>query len=244
VTYFIAYLYLSIFGIYYLAPVDLIAVLYVGRLAVLSWKKMGSPGKLAGTLLAFIVLFQNVSVSAFYIYQRKNIIHAKAEIASVVETQYRHGTENDLRLFFPFAGAHEIMEFGAYLSYRGVPVEGAAGEASGMNSVVLAEATRNSAKYLWPETGYVRCIEYASIRCHLVSGPALGDLVIVFPNDEASRAETSVYRERGELLLSYKPRPSIPHWLHWLFDGLHTIATYRNDALHDRWMDGSVTKWE
>jgi hypothetical protein len=75
VAFFIAYLYLGMFRTYYLAPVDLIAVLYIGRFLVLSWKKTPS--------------------------WDKNVIHGQAEIASVVKTQYRSGAGNDLRLFFP-----------------------------------------------------------------------------------------------------------------------------------------------
>ena len=242
---FVAYLYLSIFGVSYMAPVDLIAVLYVGRFALLSWTKMSSWGKIAGTLLAFIVLFQNVLVSAFAVYERKNVIHAKAEIASVVETQYRHGTGNDLTLFFPFAGAFTILEFGAYLNYRGVPVEGAADEASSLSSVVLAEASRTRTKSGGKaEDG--PCVPWTTIWCQVVSGPAAGDLVIVLPDDEASLAEASLYRQRGELLFSYEPRPSVPHWLFWLFDSLPVgrQSGYRYDTLPDRWMDGSVTIWK
>jgi hypothetical protein len=239
---FLAYLYLSIFSVYYTAPVDLIAVLYVGRLGVLSWGKIRSWGKIAAILLAFIVLFQDVLVSAFAVFERKSVIHAKAEIASVVETQYRHHTGNDLRLFFPFAGGYVIMEFGAYLYYRGVPVEGATDEASTPNNVVLAEASRTRAK-LGGKAEDGPCVTWTTIWCQLVSGPAPGDLVIVLPDDEASLAEASVYRERGKLLLYYNPR--IPHWLYRLFDSLHLgpVTRYRYDTLPDRWMDGSVTKW-
>lgn len=237
VAYFSAYLWLSIFSIYYLAPVDLIAVLYVGRLAVLSWEKMRSWGKAAAMLLALIVLLQDVLVSVFAVFERKNLIHAKAEIASVVETQYRRGTGNDLRLFFPFADSYVIMEFGAYLNYRGVPVEGARDEASTLNNVVLAKTGT-------AEDG--SCVEWRSIRCHAVSEPAPGDLVIVLPDDEASLAQASVYRERGELLLFYVSYPPIPHWLHLAFDSLPfgPQTGYRYHALPDRRMDGSVTKWK
>ena len=78
------------------------------------------------------------------------------------------------------------------------------------------------------------------LGARLVSGPAPGDLVIVLPDDDASVTETSMYRQRGELLLSYRPRPPIPHWLHSLFDSFHIGAEgrYRYDALPDRWMDG------
>jgi hypothetical protein len=129
------------------------------------------------------------------------------------------------------------MGFAAYLDYRGVPVEGVGDEAAGPNSVVLA------AKAV-AEDG--PCVEWVRIRCLAVSEPASGDLVIVLPDDKASLAETSVYRERGEkeLLLSYEPYPSIPHWLHSLFDSLHVATTiYTPKTNPARWMDGSVTIW-
>jgi hypothetical protein len=242
---FLAYLYLSIFGIYYLAPVDLIAVLYVGRFAALSWKPMRSWSKSAAMVLVFIVLFQDFLVSAFTVFERKNVIHAKAEIAAMVEAQYRSGIGNHLRLFFPFAGAYVIMEFGGYLSSREIPVEGAANEAPGPDRVVLAEASHTRAK-LGGKAEDGPCVTWNAIWCQLVSGPAPGDLVIVLPDDEASLAEASVYRERGELIFSYEPRPSIPHWLFSLFSSLPIGAQtrYRYDALPDRWMDGSVTMWK
>lgn len=237
-VYFIAYVYLGMFSIYYTAPVDLIAVLYVGRFAVLSWKKMLWWGKVVAIPLAVVIMAQDILVSSFSVFERKNVIHANAELASVVENEYRRGTGTDLRLFFPFGGGEEIMEFGAYLSYRGVPVEGAADPAAGLHSVVL---NRRRIREDGP------CVEWRRIMCRRVSGPAPGDLVIVLPDDEASLAEASVYRERGgTLLLSYKPRPHLPQWLYSLFDGLPIGAEsrYRDDALPDRWLDASVTKWK
>ena len=244
VAWFLGYLYLSIFSVYYTGPVDLIAVLYIGRLAVLSWKKTQPWGKFAGILLAFIVLCQDVLISAFVVFERKNVVHAKAEIAAVVETQYRRAG-NNLRLFFPFAGGFVIMEFGAYLDYRGIPVEGATDEAPSLSSLALAEASSTRAK-VGGKAEAGPCVPWVKIWCQLVNGPAPGDLVIVLPDDEASLAEASVYRERGELLFSYEPHPSIPHWLYTLFNILPIgpESRYRYDALPDRWMDGSVTKWE
>jgi hypothetical protein len=232
---FVAYLYLGIFGIYYLAPVDLIAVLYVGRLVILSWEKIPYWGKVATLLLAFTVLLQNILISAYAVFERKNVIHAKAEIASTVETQYRSGDGNVLRLFFPFANTYTIMEFAAYLNYRGVPVEGA-GDETVLNSAVLATRAIT-------EDG--PCVEWTRIRCHAVSAPAPGDLVIVLPDDDASLVEASEYRGRGQLLSSYEPYPPIPHWLHSLFDSLYIATTrLRHKANPDRWLDASVTAWK
>jgi hypothetical protein len=246
VAYFLAYIYLGMFRVYYLAPVDLIAVLYVGRFAVLSWKKMPSWGKVAAIPLASIIGFQVLLVSTFVMVARKNVIQGKVGISSVVETQHRRNSGKQLRLFFPFTGGYEIMEFGAYLSSRGIAVKGADDTAPGPNVVVLAEARRaratNSAGGP-AEDG--PCVEYRSIWCQVVNGPASGDLVIVLPDDGASLAETSPYRNEGVLLLHSNPRLSIPQWLQWLFDCLPIGPyTYRNVALPDRWMDGSVTLWK
>ena len=94
-----AYYYLGIFNTWYLAPADLIAVLYVGRLAVLSWKKMGSWNKVMASMLIFVVLIQDLSLSALAVFERKNVIQAKVEIARVIQTHYRNDGGNALTLF-------------------------------------------------------------------------------------------------------------------------------------------------
>ena len=231
---------LRIFGATYLAPVDLIAALYVGRFAVLSWNKMRSWGKLATSVLALTILLQDVSFSAFAVFERKNVIHGKAQIASVVRTQYRNRGEDTLRLFFPFASRYVIMEFASYLNYRGVPVEGAVSAAGGRNGVVLVTPALAEDGRCWTAG--------PDFRCRAASGPAPGDLVIVLPDDEASFSEASLYRDRGEPLFFYEPYPSIPHWLYSLaadLVGRLTIAAFRytHKTLSDRWMDASVTVW-
>jgi hypothetical protein len=236
VAYFLAYLYLGIFHPYYSAPVDLIAVAYTGRLAVLSWKKIWPWGKPAAVTLALVVVLQDISLSAYEVFERKNIIHAKVAIADVVETQYRQGVGNAIRLFFPFANPWVIEEFAAYLSYRGVPVEGYEDGPVRSNNVVLAGAAI---------AGDGQCVDSLTLRCHASNRPEPGDLVIVFPDDEASLSEAAVYRQRGELLLSYQPRPPIPHWLYLLVGNLRLPASgFAHRTLPDRWMDSSVTTWD
>ena len=239
VLYILAYCYLGIFNAWYLAPADLIAVLYVGRFAVLSWKKMGSWNKAVASMLVFIVLIQDVSLSALAVFERKNVIQAKIEIARVIQTQYSNDGGNALRLFFPFATPYVIMEFASYLSYRGVPVEGAEAEPTELNNVALAAS------------GVAKdgpCVEWSSSRCHTVKEPDRGDLVIVLPDDEASLAEVSGYRAQGELLFSYEPRPRIPQWLRSLVRNLvgnlrMTSPIFVHKMLSDRSMDASVTLW-
>ena len=239
---FLAYVVgLRIFGAIYLAPVDLIAVLYVGRSAMLSWKRMRTGTKLATSVLAFTVLLQDVWFSAFAVFEQKNVIHAKAEIASVVKTRLGNSAGDSLNLFMPFASPYVIMQFASYLNYRGVHVERAAAAAGPRSNVVLATPALAKDGRCWAAG--------PDFRCRAVSGPAPGDLVIVLPDDEASLAEASVYREQGELLFFYEPRPPMPHWLQSLaadLVGHLTIAAFRytHKALSDRWMDASVTVWK
>jgi hypothetical protein len=219
-AFFLGYLSLRMCTAYYLAPVDLIALLYVGRIVVLSWKQMLSGSKMGVLMAALVILFQDVSLSAFALFERKNLIHGKVEVASVV----RHLSDSPRTpsLFFPFTKPYEIMEFIAYLNYRGVPIRGAA---------LPGAATEKDAP----------CVAYRTIICHPASRPSPGDLVIVLPDDKASLAQAAAYRERGELVFSYEPRPSIARWLYSFVSA--PLATDDHKARPDRWMDASVTVW-
>ena len=238
VAYFFSYLFLGIFGAWYLAPVDFIAVLYVGRFAILSWPSMYTWSKTLVLLVISTILLQNVLYSGLWMFDRKNVIHAKSEIASVVVKRYRSGVGDTLRLYFPFANQYIITQFASYLNYRGVAVEGTKGKAAEQNSIILATpriAKDGTCHFMGP------------FMCHAANWPATGDLVIVFPDDgavfdwdlRAPLAEVSVYRRRGELLFSYEPFPSLPHWMYTLAPNLFGLTD-----VPDRWMDGSVTLWK
>jgi hypothetical protein len=238
---FLAYLYLRIFRPYYQAPADLVAVLYVGRFSLLSLQKMHPWRTVVVFTLGFTVIFQSISFSLFHELDQKNVIHAKAEIARVIAEQYRVGVARPLTLFFPFANPYVIMEFASFLSYRGIPIAGLENAGTEPNKVVLATAAI-------AKDG--PCVDYRSIMCRPASGPAPGDLVIVLPDDKASRAEASVYRAGGRQLFHYAPRPRVPQWLlhspvaDLVGDLPLTQASFTNERLPDRWLDASVTIWK
>lgn len=233
---FVAYLRLRMYGAYYLAPVDLIAVLYVGRFVFLAWGKANLRMKAAALILLFVVLFQDVSLSAFRMYEQKNVIHGKAELASALKERYEGSTGSVQRIFFPFASPYRVMEFASYLSYRGVPVEGVPFQVTGPNKIVLV--SRAAA-----EDG--PCVTYESLICHAESRPDPDDLVIILPDDDASLAETTPYRDGGELLFSYQPRPGIPQWLYPLVSRLHVASyAFARKELPDRWLHASAIVWK
>jgi hypothetical protein len=237
---FLAYLYLHMFNLNYLAPVDLVAVLYVGHFALVSLESSRSWRRAAIITCIIVVVLQAFLLSAVVTFERKNNIHAKLEIARVVQEQYRvRGGDKPLRLFFPYANPYVIMEFAAYLNHRGIPVEGAESPGAAAEKIILATPSIAS-------NG--PCVDYRTISCRAASEAAPGDLVIVLPDDGASRAEASAYQAGGKRLLSYEPRPAAP-WLRSLFGELAGCVRapspiFPHKQVPDRWMDASVTLWK
>jgi len=232
-AYFAGFLLLGMVGAYYLAPVDVIAVLCLGRLAFLSWGKLHPGSKVAASLLVCAILFQSVSLSAYRIFERKNLIRAKVEIANLIQARHKHGDGTAIRLFFPFASRYLTMEFGAYLSYRGIPVEGAGDEPAGTNRVLLVSRAMTNDGLLQ---------DYRGIMGHADDSPDPEDLVIILPDDAASFAEIAPYRDGGDLLLTYEPRPRLPQW----FDSLsrRLFFSYPDSfPVPDHWLNASVTLW-
>ncbi len=235
--YFAAFLYLRLTAPYYLEPVDLIAVLYVGRWAILSWDKMRVWQHAAVSAMALVVLLQALSFSAFILFERKNVIHAKDEIADVIVGRYDAAKENPPRLVFPFAGVYPVTEFASYLAYRGIPVETIvvppvqSAESRGVALVTKGDVAKDGP-----------CVDYMDFVCHAGSKPVPGDLAIELPDDHESFAEMSPYRNNGVLLFSYEPHPHIPQWLFPLTDFFRVASVqFERNQIPDRWLHASVT---
>lgn len=227
-AYFGAYLYLRMFAAYYLAPVDVIAVLYIGRFVILSWGKTRIFSRAALCIFLGAVLTEEIVLSACTLFEQKNVVRGKSEMAHAVAEQYRR-TGPGIRLFFPFTSPVLVMQFGSYLSYLGIPVEGITEAAT---SVTIISASV-------PKDG--RCVDYEKVICHVGSRPEPGDLVIVLPDDEALLAETAPYRRQGRLLASYDPRPRIPAWLDPAVRDLRIASPHTvHGKLPDRWLEAAV----
>lgn len=225
---FFSYLYLHMFASNYLAPIDLVAALYIGRFAILSWGKMQPRTRLAvGTVLSFVLL-QELSLTIYSVFEQKNIVHEKTEIARVIEARYQRGP-GTLRLFFPFAKPSLVMEFASYLSYLGVPVEGV--DSRQDHVVLISDALERDGL----------CVDYQSVTCHAGRKAYPGDFVVVLPDDEATLAEVMPYRSHGELLASYAPRPGISRYLTSLRTVLH-VGPPRlvRGEVPDRWLEAAV----
>jgi hypothetical protein len=230
----VAYLILRMNAGYFLAPADIIAVLYLGHLIFLSLERMTSPQKLCVASVLVLVVLQDFSLSAFRMYERKNVIHAKAEIAKAIKRQYVSDPASVARLFFPYAQPFHIMEFVSYLNYIGVPVEQVpAAPAAGPSVVIAGRVFHTDAP-----------CGYRAFLCHADDHPNPGDLIVVLPDDFTQTAELESYQREDDPLFSYRPRPSIPRWLFPYVSALHVISPiFSQSQLPDSWLNASVTVW-
>jgi hypothetical protein len=230
------YLILRMNAAYFLAPADIIAVLYLGHLAVLSARYMSRSQRLCAASLLILVVLQDLSLSAFRMYERKNVIHAKAEMALAIRRHYESDPQNVKRLFFPFAQPFPVLEFVAYLNYIGVPVEQVPTASDPSNSVVIVGKAFQT----------VGPCGYRTFVCHPGNGPDPGDLVVVLPDDFTTSNELNSYRQESTgPFFSYHARPSIPRWLFPYVNAVHVVSPiFSQSQLPDSWLNASVTVWK
>jgi hypothetical protein len=192
-AWFAAFVVLGMLGPYYLAPVDLVAVLYLGR--IVAQKR---PMSLATSLLVAVVTAQNLMGSVYHTVERKNIMQAKAQAAYFIRDFARSSPRGPVHLFFPHATSYQVMEFGAFLSHIGVEiVEDGGLEGSGAAAAVL-ESPRE-----FP-TG--TCVDYRDqIACRQVSRPTPGTLVVHLPDDAPPPGVIARAADPSDVMFSYQP---------------------------------------
>lgn len=233
VAYMAGYLALRMQSAYYFAPVDFVAVLYLGRLTVVTWTQMKAAVRVFSVIVIVFVVIQDLSLSLFRVYEMKNVIHAKAAMGSVIEARYRTSTQPIRKLFFPFSTPVDMMELGAYLTYRGLPMENDAGTGDVM--IVGREVMRDGP-----------CVSGKPLICHRGSVPEHGDIVVVLPDDIPGAGDLISYRSSRSIpLFSYDPYPAIPGWIKPVVAPLHVVSPIIfNQPLPDEYLRASVTVWQ
>lgn len=236
-AYIAGYLVLRMESAYYFAPADVIAVLYLGRLAILAWGNAEWRVRSLIAVVLTLVVVQDLSLSAFRMYEAKNVIQAKAEMGRFIQARYESTPGNVRRLFFPFSRATNMMEFGAFLNYRGVPIdEGAVGSGDTRTVMMVGSQIQKSG----------RCLQSRPLLCYRDDKPESGDLVLTLPDDSAQTAQLQAYRQAGaEPLFSYSPYPPIPESLKPLIDPLKVVSPeFSQNSLPDGFLHASVTVWK
>jgi hypothetical protein len=233
ITMFAAYLYLQMTSGYYLAPIDLIAVLYLGRIAILTKSRVPTTARWLTAAIASLVILQDLSLSAFRVYEAKNTIHAKSQEGLAIASLYRSHPEQVRELFFPYASAFDILEFGSYLSYHGVPIEQQ--EPGGLRSSGVELVGRSILKD--------GPCGYRTFMCHPAPTPREGDLVVIFPDDPKRSGDSFAQIAKQDIpIMTYDPHPGIPDWMLAYVAPLHVISPeFAFTGLPPDWLGASVT---
>lgn len=232
---FSGYIALAMFSAYYLAPVDMIAIVYLGRVVAMGWAKW-SPGVRSTVLVCGVVVcLQDLSLSSLRVYERKNVVRAKAEIGQAIRERFQKDPQDVRRLYFPSAKPFVILEFASYLNYIGVRIEQGSAKGVELQGVAL----------VGPQIRISGPCGYRTFFCHPAQGPQPGDLVVILPDDTTNSAATRTYLEHSsEILFAYQPHPTITAGLRPWVDHLHFISpAFETQPFPDSWLTGSVSVW-
>jgi len=173
--YFIAILAVGVYTSYYLAPVDLIAILYVGRLAA-SWAYLPFRWRVAAVgAVSVCLLVHEASFSALRIIERKVEILQVSELAKFLKNYKADPGEQRIELFFPFTDGFRLAGISSYLRYKGLRLAGQSNYSS-VESPEFVIAGRGNY-----ESG--RCYPAMKYACKHVDEPGKGGLLVVLPKD-------------------------------------------------------------
>ena len=170
--YWAVYVALGMRAHYYMAPVDLIAVLFlaeVARMGVAEGRlRVGVPAA-AGVAVAIPLLL----ATWFWVVRNKNFAGGRLALVEYVK-RTADTARVPVRLFIAGQSPYAMMEFGSLLLYKGVRLvaDSAARERPG---VVVMEGP-------FPFEGQL-CVAYRRLPCHRASAPAPGSLVLTLPDD-------------------------------------------------------------
>jgi hypothetical protein len=183
-----------------MAPVDFIAILYLGQL-VYPWFKEKKVAYSAITILViFLIVGRNTAYSFYNLAERKNFISGKIQLTKFISEYAQKGSDRNIILFFPYSTGYDLMEFSAFLEYKGLKLA----KHDPPKSTDKLILTIKSPDQFPVEN---RCIDYErSIKCFHAKYLQSGDLIIVLPNDKISTKELIKLKQESTLLFHYQPR--------------------------------------
>ena len=123
-AYFFGVVSLRINSGYYMAPVDLFALLYLANMSLL-WLSKASRLRIAVVAIVFsVVLLHDIAYSSFRMVERKGLITTKSQFADFLSSYLSAAKNRNIELFFPYSDGYRLMGLSSYLRYKGFPLRG------------------------------------------------------------------------------------------------------------------------
>jgi hypothetical protein len=231
IAYFGFYVALGMRNAYFVAPVDLVAILYVGhvlyRLSSRSW----APALLG--LLCAAVLVQNSYSTPAVVYHRLNFIDGRAQIVKFLLEYRRQHAGSELSVHFPLVQQQWVLYyFSCFLKYK-----------DRLIGADVRDSTSNGFTLTSPlEFPNDKCVSWNQDHiCVHADAPHPGELIVILPEDRVSQEALASLQEKGELLLHYSPVPAHTRMDAYIFRqrssrAFRAISSYRYaDAMTPLW---------
>jgi hypothetical protein len=231
-AYFFGVVSLRINSGYYMAPVDLFALLYLASMSLL-WLSRASRLRISVVALVFLsVLIHDIAYSSFRMVERKGVITTKSQFAEFLRGYLAANGAGSVELFFPYADGYHLMGLSSYLRYKGLPLEGQRA-AGGETAPRLVIASRE-------EFDDSRCVNYRDYACTHTESPAPGALIVILPDDDVSLSDVQHLAKDSDLLFSANACAACTKRDSW-FRSLHAIsAEFSVKRLPEHWLQLDV----
>jgi len=178
VIYVLAYVKLAMIKDYYPAPADFIAVLYLARLMFAELATTSRVVRFAMTAIIVLTFARNVRQLAYATLSRKEYVAANKQMVDALQRVSRSERLDTISLYFPKVGGFQLMEFSAYLRYRGFYLPGDSTPRRPDQPVAIV---RGPHRYVDE-----RCEPFQYFRCAYAPERAAGDFVIYLPGRAVS----------------------------------------------------------
>jgi hypothetical protein len=170
-----------------------------------------------------------VGYGSFHLIERKNTIAGKVDLAGFLTGYLRGRGITPTRVFFPYTDGYRMMEFSAFLTYKGLSVNPALAVDSLSRTSLVFESPLS-----FPDN---HCVDFRPTPCVHADAPLSGDLVVFLPDDTAPPGELAALGEHATPLFEREPfavsaatRPILS-----LFRGGSLVSS--DKPLPDHWLE-------
>ncbi len=233
-AYYLAIIALGLISGYYMAPVDLFALLYLASLALV-WLSKPTPARVSAVAIVLAcVLLQDVAYSWFRMVERKSVISTKHQLADFL-TGYLPGLKTDtVEIFFPYSNGYDLMEMSSYLKYKGFRLAGQSALDSQAEPRLVIEGREE-----FPDN---HCVVYRDYVCIHAESAKTGALIIILPEDSVSNRDVQLIAGDSTPLLSLN-EPELGFRNGSRFGILHAIVPkFSASPLPEHWLCLDVFK--
>lgn len=197
--YFAAYVKLGLINTYYLAPVDLIATLYITHTIYTNlashWRKV------LFLILGTAILIQNTAQTPKLYLSRLNFIDGRVQITEFLKTYAQQYPNQLMTLYFPYAQQHQLYYLSCFLKYKSLDL---------VDTLPLSKGDQKDYMLTSPLDFFDNntCVYWSQYHhCFKQPMPNDNDLIVILPETEINSQELSKWQQKRSLLFHYQPFP-------------------------------------